>query len=43
MVVDTNGSSMSVYVTNEEFARARNPSTYYETAYKAYYLESIKR
>jgi hypothetical protein len=34
MVVDTNETSMLVYVTNEAFARARNPNTYYEMAHK---------
>ncbi len=43
IVVDTNGTSMSVYVTNEAFARMRNPSTYYVAARKAYYLRTITR
>ncbi|WP_342723917.1 hypothetical protein AAFG07_33220 [Bradyrhizobium sp. B097] len=43
MVVDTNGSSMSVYVTNKIFAETSNSNTFYSEAHKAYFLRTIAR
>ena len=41
MIVDCNKPYLSIYVTNEEFARDRNPKTYYSDTYKGWYLKDI--
>jgi len=41
MVVDCSGDNLTVYVTNERFARDRNPSTFYSDTYKAWYLKEV--
>lgn len=41
MVVDTSGTQLTLYVTNETFAKAYNPSSWYSSTYKAWYLKEI--
>ncbi len=41
MVVDCKGDNLSLYVTNENFARSRNRNTYFSDTYKAWYLKEI--
>jgi beta-lactamase superfamily II metal-dependent hydrolase len=43
MVVDTNFKPMKLYITNKTFAAAINPSTWYSSLYKAYYVIDISR
>jgi hypothetical protein len=42
MVVDAGVDPMNLYVTNEKFAKAANPSTFYSSTFKAYYYRTIK-
>lgn len=42
MVVDCTGDNLSVYLTNENFARKVNPYTFFNEKYKAWYLKDIK-
>lgn len=41
MIVDTNSKPMSLYVTNETFARAENPYTFYSVAHKGYFVKTF--
>jgi len=41
IVVDTRKPNMSVYVTNESFARDRNPNTAYSDTYRGWFLKDI--
>ena len=41
MVVDCSGSNLTLYVTNESFAKKYNPSTYFLNTYDAWYLKEI--
>lgn len=41
MVVATGGKNLIVYVTNEKFARDRNPQTFYSELYDAWYFKTI--
>ena len=41
MVVDTNSSPMTLYVTHEHFARRVNPSTHYSDSIMAWYVGPI--
>ena len=36
-------SSLELSVTNEAFARAKNPYTFFSEAYKAWYVKDISR
>ncbi len=41
MVVDCSGNTLSLYVTNETFAKKENPETYYSERHQAYYIGEI--
>ena len=41
MVVDCSGTNLTLYVTNETFARSYNSDTVYSQTYKAWYLKEI--
>ena len=41
MVVDASGTNLTLYVTHEKFARAKNPSTFWSEYYKAWYVKEI--
>ena len=43
MVVDASATPMNLYVTNESFARAKNPNTYYENRLQAWFTCLIAR
>ena len=43
MVVDAGETPMKLYVTNESFARAANPQTYYEDSLQAWFTDLIQR
>jgi len=42
MVVDVSDSNMSIFVTNEVFARQQNVSTYYSNIFQGWFLQDIK-
>lgn len=41
MVVNCRQNPLNIYVTNEKFARDRNPFTFYSDNYKGWYLQEI--
>ena len=41
IVIDTNNTVMRVYVGKEQFARNRNPATFYSEYHRAWYLEDV--
>jgi beta-lactamase superfamily II metal-dependent hydrolase len=41
MVVDTGGQNLTLYVTYENFARAKNPQTFWSERYKAWYVKEV--
>lgn len=41
MIVDCGNEPMNLYVSNEAFARDRNPDTWYSKTYQGWYLEGI--
>jgi beta-lactamase superfamily II metal-dependent hydrolase len=42
VVVDTSNSNMSLFVTNDEFAKQENPNTYYSDDFQGWFLTNIK-
>jgi len=43
VIIDVDSDPMDVYVTCENFAKSRNPYSFYSDAFKAYYLRQIVR
>ena len=41
MVVDTSGSNLTLYVTHEAFAKAKNPHAFWSNAHQAWYVKEI--
>lgn len=41
MVVDCSGDNLTLYVTHENFAKSKNPASFYSDTYKAWYLKEI--
>ena len=41
MVVDCSGDNLVLYVTNKKFAKAKNPRSFYEQLYDAWYIKEI--
>lgn len=41
MVVDCSGNNLTLYVTHENFARSKNPNTFYSNKYDAWYVKEI--
>lgn len=41
MVVDCKGDNLTLYVTHENFAKSKNPNSFYSRTYDAWYVKEI--